>query len=108
MIDLKVSGYRQLEMTSKKHYSVAVTFDDADLIILNKIPKEDFRKIENNIETVIEHETLHIILFRFTHHSTSWLEGLHGFFGWMPKVKRRIGIKGVSNYGFRKNVQVHK
>jgi len=46
-------------------FNVAVTFGDIPLICLPAIPKQAFDYVEQKIEKVIEHETLHAILARW-------------------------------------------
>ena len=65
MSSLCISSYPKLQggLETVEDYSVATTFEDIDIIVFNKVPKEQFSLIEEWIEEIIEHEQIHITLY---------------------------------------------
>ena len=65
MIDITIMSYPKVEYSSEReHIHLATTFGDVPLICLMKIPKYAFEVIEDDVEEILEHETLHIVLAR--------------------------------------------
>ena len=66
MNDMCISGYPYLQggNASPEDYSVATTFEAVELIVFNKVPRTQYSLIEEWMEEVIEHETLHIVLYK--------------------------------------------
>ena len=46
----------------KKSYYPCCTFGNIKIICFSRIPKSEYENIENNICSIIEHETLHIVI----------------------------------------------
>jgi len=65
MNTIGISNYPHLQggKETEEDYSVATTFGDIKIIVFNKIPKRQYGFIESWIEEIIEHESIHIILY---------------------------------------------
>ena len=81
-----ISSYPRLQggKEAPEDYSVATTFGDVDLIIINKVPAEQYKMIESWMQEIIEHETLHILLHRLGENNAS--HGLDAFFPYVSAL----------------------
>jgi len=61
MIDLLIMSYPHVEWHDDE-FAVATVFGDVPLICFNAVPIDAFEHIEKEIENIIEHETIGIIL----------------------------------------------
>lgn len=92
MIDLVISGYRNVEMKGKNRFVVATTFGDAEVIIFSRIPEESCEYVERHIENVITHETIHIVISRLVGERAGVrFDRLNGINGWYPRVLAKVG-----------------
>ena len=64
MIDLLIMKYPHVEWNDDEEFQVACVFGDVPLICLMAIPLDAFEHIEEEIENIIEHETIGLILER--------------------------------------------
>ena len=83
MKEIGISGYPHLQggKETEEDYSVACTFEDAEIIVFHKIPKRQYGLIESWAEEIIEHETIHIVL-----HQLRLKEAGHNFDNFFPHL----------------------
>ena len=62
MIELTIMGYPHIEWRNDDEFVVATGFGDIPIICLMTIPKNAFEYIEEEIENIIEHETIGILI----------------------------------------------
>ena len=80
MSDLLIMAYPKVETSEDgKSYKIATVFQDIPLICLMTVPKEEFDFVEEEIETVLEHETLHLVLDVFEPKASCKLDGILPF-----------------------------
>jgi len=72
MSDVLIMAYPKVEYSTRKQsYKVATVFHGIPLICLMTVPQKYFEHTEFEIEEILEHETLHIILDKIAP-SASW------------------------------------
>lgn len=63
MSEILIMAYPKVETSEDgDSYKMATVFQGIPLICFMTVPKEEFDFIEDEIEIVLEHETLHLIL----------------------------------------------
>ena len=60
----------------EKTWSAATTFNGADLIMLNPVPKRERKVIPKIIEKILVHESLHIVIAEFDSRACDMLDNV--------------------------------
>jgi len=89
-IEIELTDFPKLQKGRSgrlKTYNIASVFGSFPIIVLEKIPKSEYSKVEGGIEEVIIHEVLHIVIAKIENYMVSnSLDNLIPFMGDMGKI----------------------